>query len=160
MRLGRVGSRLALGFLALGCLAAGDAVASLGGAYDSVVADRAHLSARMRSTTVAAHQVHRLTLINGAVRKEFATDGGPVFAVSWSGRSKPDLRQLMGPYFSRFQARTATVSGRRIRRALVARQSDLVVYSGGANGAFWGYAYLPKAAPSDFAVSELDPNSP
>jgi hypothetical protein len=35
-----------------------------------------------------------------------------------------------------------------------------VVYSGGANGAFWGYAYLPKAAPSDFALSEMDPAKP
>jgi hypothetical protein len=146
--------------LALGALTAGDASASLGGAYDTVVADRTHLSARLNSQTVAAHQVHRLTLVNGAVRKEFAADGGPVFAISWSGRSKPDLRQLLGPYFSSFQSRTATVSGRRIRRALATRRSDLVVYSGGANGAFWGYAYLPKAAPSDFALSEMDPAKP
>jgi hypothetical protein len=155
MRLGLVAASLAVG-----CLGAGHALASLGGAYDSIAADRARLSARMLSTTVAAHHVHRLTLINGAVRKEFAADGGPVFAISWSGRAKPDLRQLMGPYFSRFQASTATVSGRRIRRALVARQSDLVVYSGGANGAFWGYAYLPRELPGDFALSELDPASP
>jgi len=146
--------------LSLGCLSAGCASASLGGGYDSVVADRAQISARLRSTSVADHQVHRLTLINGAVRKEFAASGGAVFAISWSGRAKPDLRQLMGPYFSRFQARTATVSGRRIRRALVARQSDLVVFSGGANGAFWGYAYLPKALPGDFVLSELEPATP
>jgi hypothetical protein len=155
MRLG-----LVIACLALGCLSATYASASLGGGYDSVVSDRAHLSARLRSTTVANHQVHRLTLINGAVRKEFTGDDGAVFAISWSGRSKPDLRQLLGPYFSRFQARTATVSGRRIRQALVARQSDLVVYSGGANGAFWGYAYLPKSLPGNFALSEFNPATP
>jgi hypothetical protein len=146
--------------LALGVFSAGGSWARLGGGFDSVVADSTHLAARLTSTAVAGRQIHRLTLINGAVRKEFAADGGAVFAISWSGRSKPDLRQLLGPYFASFQSRTATVSGRRIRRALVARQSDLVVYSGGANGAFWGYAYLPKALPGDFALSELGPANP
>jgi len=155
MRLGLVSA-----CLVLGCVTAGHAVASLGGAYDTVVSDRAQLGARLKTMNVGAHQVHRLTLTNGAVRKEFAAEGGAVFAISWSGRAKPDLRQLMGPYFSRFQVSTATVNGRRLRQALVMGQSDLVVYSGGANGAFWGYAYLPKEAPSDFALSELDPAAP
>jgi hypothetical protein len=141
-------------------LASGSALASLGGSYASVVADRAHVAALLHSTAMGAGVVHRLTLPNGAVRREFADANGSVFAITWAGRSKPDLRQLLGPYFQQFQTGSASPTGRRTHRPLSLRASDLVVHSGGANGAFWGYAYLPEQLPNGFSLTQLNPVVP
>ena len=138
----------------------GLAWASLGGSNDSVLTDRARLAAVMKSDKIAGRPVQTLTLANGAVRKELVTAQGSVFAVTWRGRSKPDLRQLLGPYFARFEAESASQSGRRTRRALVVESGDLVVHSSGANGAFWGYAYLPPIIPDNFSRNEIDPVRP
>ena len=142
------------------CLAASAAWASLGGSYDSVIADRTHVAAQMRSAMVGGRAVRTLTLANGGLCKEFANSQGTVFAISWRGRSKPDLRQLLGPYFSRFATETTQASGRRSHRPLTLQRSDLVVHSGGANGAFWGYAFLPNSLPANFAMSELNSVNP
>ncbi len=143
----------AVAVLALG--AANPAGASLGGGRESVIADRAHLAARLSSQVLAARTVHVLTLANGAERRELARSDGTVFAITWKGRSRPDLRQLMGPSFAAFNAAVAAPGARRTRRPLDVRQSDLVVHAGGHGGAFWGYAYLPGLAPADFSAAEL-----
>jgi hypothetical protein len=136
------------------------AAASLGGGPASVTLDRAHLAARLSSQTTGARTVHVLTLANGAERRELARADGTVFAITWQGRSRPDLRQLMGPAFEAFNARVAAPGARRTRGPLDVRQSDLVVHAGGHGGAFWGYAYLPALAPPDFSVAELAPGLP
>ena len=138
-------------FLAL----AAPARAALGGGYASVEADRAHLFAKMSSTAAASHTVHALTLPNGAVTHEYARGDGTVFAVSWRGPSHPDLRQLLGGYFDRFQTDNALRAGRRARMPLSASHSDFVVQSGGHSGAFWGVAYLPQMAPAGFSAADL-----
>jgi hypothetical protein len=136
------------------------AAASLGGGPESVTHDRAHLAARLSSQTTGARTVHVLTLANGAERRELARSDGTVFAITWRGRSRPDLRQLMGPAFETFNARVAAPGARRTRRPLDVRQSDLVVHAGGHGGAFWGYAYLPALVPPDFTAAELAPGLP
>jgi len=133
---------------------AAPAHAALGGAYDTVLADRAHLAAKLTSSSAATHTVHALTMTNGVAR-EFARPDGGVFAITWRGPGRPDLRQLLGPYFDTFQADNAPRGGRRSRRPLSVNRSDIVVQTGGHPGAFWGVAYLPKMTPAGFAARDL-----
>jgi len=131
------------------------AQAALGGAYESVEADRVHLAARLNSTPAATHTVHALTLANGGVAREYARGDGTVFAVAWHGPGRPDLRQLLGGYFDRFQAENGLRAGRRARRPLSSGHTDFMVQTGGHPGAFWGVAYLPHMAPAGFSTKEL-----
>jgi hypothetical protein len=147
---------LAAAVAGLACLAAaGGAQATLGRARDSVEADRASLSARLGSTAAATHTVQALTLANGVVAREFVRPDGTVFAVTWRGAGRPDLRQLLGDYFITLQADNAPRAGRRTRAPLGVNRPDFKLQSGGHSGAFWGVAYLPGLAPAGFSFRDL-----
>lgn len=130
------------------------ACAHLGGAYASVQADQARLGARLQSTAGAAHAVHALTLANGGLIREFTRPDGTVFAVTWRGAGRPDLRSLLGEHFQTLQADNVR-TGPRTRRPLVVNRPDLIVRTGGHPGGFWGVALLPQLAPAGFSTDEL-----
>jgi hypothetical protein len=136
-------------------LAATPALAALGGPYASVAADRAHFAARVVSAAAATHTVHTLTLPNGGTVKEYSRPDGTVFAVTWSGRGRPDLRQLLGPWFDVMQADNAARTGPPHRRPLSVSRSNFLLQSGGHSGAFWGKALLPGVAPAGFSANDL-----
>jgi hypothetical protein len=130
--------------------------AALGGAYSSLATDRLRLSARSVSTSAAANfTVHTMTTPVGGSVKEFTRGDGTVFAVTWTGPTPPDLRQLLGDYFDRYRAAGQLVNGRRRHRPPHVNDPDLIVQTGGHPGAFFGAAYLPQMAPAGFSVSEL-----
>ena len=129
--------------------------AELGGAMTGVQADRAHLAARLSSTTIGNHARHDMTLPNGASVKEFTNANGRVYALTWSGPGKPDLRALLGGYFDRLQAGNARINPRARRQPMQLVRSDVVIQTGGHMGYFWGVAYIPALAPADFAVTDL-----
>jgi hypothetical protein len=142
--------------VALLCLIGGlPARASLGGGRDSVDADGRHFAARMSTIGASTHTVNVLTMTNGEVVREFTRGDGVVFAVTWRGPARPDLRQLLGPRFDTIQADNVLGGGRRTRRPLAVRRPDFVLSSGGHPGAFWGVAYLPALAPAGFPVRDL-----
>jgi hypothetical protein len=140
---------------AVGAGMASVAHAALGGAYASVEADRAHMSAKLNSTLGSTYSVHALALPNGGVTREYTRADGIVFAIAWQGPSRPDLRQLLGAYFETFQSDNALHHGRRARRPLSVQRPDIVVQSAGHSGAFWGLAYLPQAAPAGFSINDF-----
>ncbi|MBV9829247.1 MAG: DUF2844 domain-containing protein [Alphaproteobacteria bacterium] len=144
-----------LQFTTLVLVAASAGEASLGEAYESVQRDRAHLSARMESNSVGTHVVHALTTPNGGSVREFARSDGTVFAVTWRGPARPDLRQLLGSSFDRVQTVSAARGPRHMRMPVAVHDPDLVVRSAGHPGAFFGAAYLPQLAPADFTLDEL-----
>ncbi len=84
---------------------------------------------------------------------EFADAGGTVFAVSWSGPIKPDLKQLLGRHFEAFQKREGQRSGDRSHLRL--DTGDMVVVSTGHMGAFEGRAWLPSHLPAGFDTEEM-----
>lgn len=139
----------------VGLAIAAPAHAFLGGAYASVEADRAHMAARLTSAAAATHTVHTLTLANGGIVKEFTRADGTVFAVTWRGPGRPDLRQLLGEHFSTLQADNPIRRGPHFRRPMAVSRQDFIVQSGGHSGAFWGVAFLPEMAPSGFSPTDL-----
>jgi hypothetical protein len=137
------------------CLPGSSALAALGGAYASVAADRAHFAAQAVSVPAGAHTVHTLTLPSGGTVKEYTRPDGTVFAVTWRGRGRPDLRQLLGPWFDVMQADNAVRTGPPRRRPISVSRSNFILQSGGHSGAFWGKALLPGVAPAGFAAKDL-----
>jgi hypothetical protein len=136
-------------------LAALPAQASLGGGRDSIEKDGRYLAARMGAVAAPNHTVHLLTLPNGEVIREFARGDGVVFAVTWRGPARPDLRQLLGPRFDNVQADNILPGGRRSRRPIAVRRPDFRLSSGGHSGAFWGTAFLPGLVPPGFSFKNL-----
>jgi len=149
------GSRAAaLGAATLWLLSSSFAQAALGGSQTSVDQDRAHLAARSLTITNSAYSLQTLSQTNGDVVREFMNPEGVIFAVTWQGPARPDLRQLLGDRFATLQADNA-VRTRRTRAPMTVDRSDFVVHAAGHSGAFWGMAYLPQALPSGFNLSDL-----
>jgi hypothetical protein len=129
------------------------AFATLGGDAGTTQVDQARLKAALRVTPGEKFAVHEMTLPSGTTVREFVSPQGQVFAVSWKGPFKPDLRQLMGDYFDRYVQATPTARGG--HGASRVAQSDLVVQSMGHMRAFSGHAFLPGMLPAGVAESDL-----
>src|SRR5579871_2202081 len=100
--------------LALGValLVPSSASASLGGTVSSVEVDRVQMkSALVRISRSDSYTVHEIQSPTGTAIREYYGANGTVFAVAWNGEFPPDLRQLFGDYFDRYQ--TAIQQARR-----------------------------------------------
>ena len=121
--------------------------AELGGALSSVMADGGRMGARVNSVAMGGYTRHDLTRGNGAMVHELTNARGQVFAVTWSGPGKPDLRSLLGARFATFQA--ANTTGGRTMRALrqppQVNEADLQIQT----AAIWASsAASPSSPPS------------
>ena len=131
--------------------------ASLGGAYASVGVDRARMGAQMSSVGMGTYTRHVLTRANGGTVRELTNADGAVFAVTWSGPGKPDLRSLLGDRFETFQ-NAGAATGRAmhsLRRPTQVDQSDLQIETEGHMGWFRGVAFVRSLAPAGFSTSDL-----
>jgi hypothetical protein len=146
-----------LAFAASGMLSA-PARAELGGPASTVQTDGARMSARTVSTDMGPYALHTLTRPNGGMVHELTNESGQVFAVTWSGPGKPDLRALLGRYFDTFQAANVA-RGRGLRSPLrqpaQVNQPDLQIQTEGHMGWFRGVAFVPSLAPPGFSVNNL-----
>ena len=102
----------------------------------------------------APYTIHHRTLRNGVAVDEFVDAGGKVFALSWSGPFKPNLKRLLGRHFEPFRARGAARHGGPHSR-LAVDTGDAVVVSEGHMGAFQGRAWLPSRLPAGFDTQEM-----
>jgi len=148
---------LAAAGLGLVCSAASiPAHAALGDTISSVHADRSAMRGQLVATPLVNYDVQEITSGELVVR-EYVTRAGQVFAVSWQGPTLPDLSQLLGRYFARFQS--AALAQHQvnpgIHRVFTLKQSDLVILSTGRLRAFHGIAYLPTLVPSGVSVDQL-----
>lgn len=128
--------------------------AALGGHATSVQADQAKMKAAVRpGSSLAQYSVHEFQTPDGITIKEFVTNSGTVFAVSWQGPFMPDLQQLLGQYFSNYV--NAARSKRGGHHQLTLSQPGLVIHSQGHMRAFSGQAYLPSKLPAGVTPAEL-----
>ncbi|MGI4862205.1 MAG: DUF2844 domain-containing protein [Janthinobacterium lividum] len=110
------------------------------------------------ATTAATYTITTITTDVGTTVNEYLSSAGVVFAIAWSGPQIPDLRQLLGDYFSTYaaanaaQAASAPGTGRGPSQMT---GDDLVVHSGGRMRGFQGYAYLKSRLPAGFDVDSI-----
>lgn len=129
------------------------ASAALGGPETGIADDAQVLKASVKSTDRTTYRVHSIQLASGTLLREYAVQGGTVFAVAWSGPSMPNLRQVLGQYFDTYVSGAKARPGS--RHHLEIRQNELVVQSSGHMRAFTGRAYLPQGLPSGVSLDEL-----
>jgi len=145
----------------LALLAPAGAFAALGGKLASVQDDVAHMGGTLASHAMSGYTRHDLGRRNSGAVHEFTNAQGAVFAVTWSGPGKPDLRQLLGSYFSTMQAAGAP-NGRQLhglRRPTMVDRSGVRIIQTGHMGWFRGIAYVPALAPAGFDPGTIDPNA-
>lgn len=127
---------------------------SLGGDIASIAVDLGRLNGVDHVLAGRNAQVHEIRLPGGTIVREYLSSAGTVFAVTWHGPFRPNLRQLLGTYFDGFErvVRTETNRG---RRPFVVEQPELVVHMGGQPRAFFGRAYVPDLIPQDVSPTDL-----
>jgi len=123
--------------------------ASLGGDQTSVQSDRARMLGAMRQIVQReGFALHEWQSGNGIVVREFLSPGGTVFGIAWQGPVHPDMRQLLGPHFERYQQEAERLlRSRRGHGPLTVDLGDLVVQSSGHERAFRGHAVLTRMLP-------------
>lgn len=140
--------------IALALIVPAQAFASLGGNVGSVEADQVHMKATSRvATAKATHTVHEIQASSGTMIREYVAADGTVFGVAWSGPVIPDLRQLLGPYFTTFTA-AANVQQAGHKHLLI-QQRELVVRSSGHMRAFKGSAFVPSLLPQGVTAADI-----
>lgn len=130
--------------------------ATLGGNLASIEADRVHMRVQTpaRVSAIAAYTVYELTLPSGTLIREYLSGSGTVFAVTWSGAFKPDLRQLLGSYFDTMLEQQSHFAHAGNPRSHV-KESNLVIESGGHMRDFYGRAYLPDEMPAGVSSQDI-----
>ena len=133
------------------------AFAALGGSATSVDADRIRVEgALMRIVRNDAYALHEIRAASGTMIREYVNPSGLVFAVAWDGPWLPDLRQVLGDHFDRYQAvMQSRQQGRTGRGAVVIDEPGLVVQMSGHPRAFKGRAYLPALLPAGVQLESI-----
>jgi len=119
-----------------------------------VARDRDALAmARQPASARGSVTVHELRSSTVAVR-EFVSPSGTVFAVAWSGLTRPDLGPLLGSYYDEYRtaASRGPPTGRRPRRVETAR---MVVETWGHARGLHGRAYLPALVPAGATLDDV-----
>jgi hypothetical protein len=130
--------------------------AALGGDKVSILADQGQMQGERKQITVDAYAVQEIHADNGTVVREYQGADGNVFAVAWHGPFMPDMRQILGNYFTQYaQAREAQKGMRGGRHPIMINQPGLVVQIGGHPGWFIGKAYIPGKVPEGLKVEDI-----
>ena len=129
------------------------AQATLGEDASSIEGNRARLQATVRVQRRAKYAVHELQLPAGSKVRQFVAYKGKVFAISWSGGWRPDLRELMGSHYERY---LVAMKGRGVPRGPVRLElPGMVLVMAGHQRAFFGHIYLTDHLPADTRLEDI-----
>ncbi len=145
--------RIALSAAILTVLLPHPARATLGEPESTVAAEAQQLKVSVKATERTGYRLHEMQLPSGTRLREFVDAEGTVFAVAWTGPSKPDLRQALGKYFDVYIA--AAKARRAVRSPLRIRGPGFAMDAGGHMRAFTGRAYLPGSVPAGTSLDDL-----
>ena len=126
----------------------------------TIVADQARLHAQLTVSQATGYAIHELAMPSGLRLRHFVGASGKVFAVSWSGGWRPNLRDVMGVHYDDFMAATR---GKPMTRGVARIETrGMVVVMGGHQRAFFGRVYLTDLVPEGFFATsdELAGRSP
>lgn len=121
--------------------------AALGDNVSSINADAVALGGKHQMIAKVGYSLHQITMQDGSVVNEFVSPAGTVFGVSWTGRTVPNLNQLLGNYMINLQQGQVT---RRVPRRSITIQGDNFVFSSmGHMLSYRGRAYVPGLVPAN-----------
>jgi hypothetical protein len=156
----RIHGSLPAGRVALLCATAliycksGPALAALGGDESSVDADRFAMKAELQAkVTTAKFTVHEVQTPSGTIVREYVSPLGKVFAISWRGLTKPDLRSALGGYFEQYVGHPRQSAG--AHNHLQITTPTLVLHSSGHMRALSGHAYVPQLMPAGVTAEDI-----
>lgn len=153
----RVRARRPLAWAIVGAAAslsfASSARCALGEDVDSIAADQVRLHANVQIVPKEKYRVHELQMPTGARVREFLSESGKVFAVSWSGGWRPNLRDIMGKHYARYLA--AAKVKRMVRGPVRIELPDMIVVMGGHQRAFFGYVCLIDLLPPGLRPEDI-----
>jgi hypothetical protein len=138
----KLASLLFIGFIALGASQA-NATLSLGSQVTQASAPAGVVALRATQGDWTTEDVPQT--LQGVTATAYINTAGVVFAVSWTGPYKPDLKALLGPFFPQM---TASIGG-----TSTASTADFVIVSTGHMRHFQGYALLKSQMPADFNLN-------
>jgi hypothetical protein len=143
------------GLLTAALLLPGIASATLGQPEASVRTDATQLKGSVQASYQANYRVHEIQLPSGMALREFVSLDGNVFAIAWSGRSMPNLRQTLGQFFDQYVAAMQVRRGD--HRHVQLELDNLVVQATGhMRGTYSGRAYLPAAVPAGVSLGDVN----
>lgn len=108
------------------------------------------MRASLHTFRADGYTVHELAAPSGLTIRHFVGDAGKIFAVSWSGGWRPNLRDIMGSHYDRFIEATR---GQRVARGVARIElPGMIVVMGGPQRASFGHVILTDLAPAGFAA--------
>ncbi|HXY51903.1 MAG TPA: DUF2844 domain-containing protein [Terriglobales bacterium] len=146
--------RTALGMVLAMAGASLPASAALGGDVASVQKDMVQMRASLKITHAEAYTVHEMQMSYGTVVREFVSPAGQVFGVAWRGPFLPDMRQILGTYFNRYE-QVGIAKSRRAQGPLVIQDPELVLESSGHMQSYRGRAYVPTMVPQGVSLDAI-----
>jgi len=138
-----------LGSLLLG---AAPAWAALGGDPEPAVADDKHTFASKKVVQNVGYTVNELDAGTGTRVREYVGPDGKVFAVSWRGPFRPNLRELLGDSYETY---VAAAGKKMVRGPFNLSLPSLYIHMSGRQRAFYGRAYLPGRVPQGLSTDEI-----
>ncbi|MEC5407270.1 DUF2844 domain-containing protein [Paraburkholderia sp. MPAMCS5] len=102
----------------------------------------------------ASYATHQSVDANGVTIREYVLPNNVVFAVTWEGPIRPDMRALPGSYFANYVA--AGQTGMRGSGPLIEGNDDFRIESAGRLGHFSGMAWVPRLVPAGVRPGDLE----
>lgn len=130
--------------------------AELGGDEAGISNDASVTRMQLRALVPAdaRYRVHELRYEPSNVTvRQYVNPDGKVFGVVWDGQTKPDLSQVLGPYFTRYSNAAAEHS--LVRQLRNIDQPDFVLRVSGHMRHFTGSAWLPNLVPANVNPTEV-----
>jgi hypothetical protein len=139
--------------LAAGTQVSSQAHAALGEDVTTVASDQVRMEAKLQILTRDRYAIHELQMPIGSKVREFVGHDGKVFAVSWSGGWRPNLRDILGVHYEQFLAASR---GRRATRGPVRIVlPNMVIIMGGHQRNFFGQVCLLDLLPSGLLPDDI-----
>jgi alkylhydroperoxidase family enzyme len=134
--------------------AASSSFAALGDSESAISKEAAVMKAAHVRIQKTNYSVHEISNAVGMLREYVAADG-VVFAVTWRGMSRPDLSNVLGPYYAEYAVAAAKIPKAFGRHSTTVKSDHLTVQRGGHMRDIHGVAYVPDLLPSSVRVEDL-----
>ena len=128
--------------------------AALGESVESVQRDHAALrGAALAVTPTQAYDLHEITTADATRVREYVSRAGTVFAVTWSGRSLPNLQAVLGQRYDEYAAAAAGHHGS--HHVFTIATASLVMHIRKLPRGFTGSAHVPALVPPGVATQDI-----